>query len=715
MIIESIDENSPYLKKVKDLGRKNSKTLGFFPAGAFDEHAVRRCILIAKDDAEEFMGYLLYRVVRRGGTLPSAVIVHLCIDDMHRGKGVGKELINELCRKTKAGFLRLELNCRRDYEANKFWPQVGFIARGESTGRSGQPLVRWERVFRQLPLLALLEDNSPQKRFNAVIDANIFYRLQDPLPAGNKSDINLSEEAKALQSDWLSDDVALMITKETFNEIHRNGNTEERKRRLIFAEKFDSFDIDFDQITALEKRLSIHFPKNPKDNSKSDLKQLAYAIASNADFFITQDTGVLKRSDVLDNEFDIKVLSPGEFIGRIDEIFREVEYQPSRIAGSLSIQNARLRSKDIAELYTYFRDATSEEKKSQFESNVRNFMSQPNRYDVELSTRSDSRPLALIVYERTTPSELVIPLIRIAHSSLSGTIIRYLLRRALLTASDEQRPFIRVTNVDGQRDTEGALKENGFSLVNGYWVKCSLQIADESAAVLDKIKKLRGQFPSAEVVLDNVIDALVVASKNQDVLIFSDIEQRIWPAKILDANIPTYIVPIHPLWAQHLFDEDIANQTLWGSNEDLALANENVYYRNKRTVWKITAPARILWYVTKDNKYQNSMQIRACSSLNEVVVGRAKDLYKRFQRLGVYEWKNVLQTAKGEAKNEIMAFSFSNTEILLHPITLGNLRAIMLDTEAKEPVLQSPQQILPSTFARIYREAMQDNGGADND
>ena len=76
-----INRDSPYLKYVKDLWRKNSQTLGFFPEGAFNEHAARGWILAAISDSGEFCGYLLYRVVWRGSVWPIGVIVHVCVKE----------------------------------------------------------------------------------------------------------------------------------------------------------------------------------------------------------------------------------------------------------------------------------------------------------------------------------------------------------------------------------------------------------------------------------------------------------------------------------------------------------------------------------------------------------------------------------------------------------------------------------------------------------
>ena len=75
-----------------------------------------------------------------------------------------------------------------------------------------------------------------------------------------------------------------------------------------------------------------------------------------------------------------------------------------------------------------------------------------------------------------------------------------------------------------------------------------------------------------------------------------DLEKGLWPLKIRELNIPTFIVPIRPEWAMHLFDEDIAKQDLFGGEPSLILNAENIYYR--ASVPKVlTAPGRILWYV----------------------------------------------------------------------------------------------------------------------
>lgn len=690
---------------VKELWRKNSKTLGFFPDGAFEEHAAKSCVIVARNKKGEFYGYLLYRVVHRGGVCPVGVIVHLCVAEPYRKMGVGKALVNELRSTTMTNFLRIEVNCRRDYDATDFWSRSGFVYKGENPGRSGHPIIRWEMELRQLPLMALMGENDPQKT-RAVIDMNILYRLQDPLPDVFDKDRLLSEEAKALQEDWISEDVALLITSEAFNEIQRNDRDTDRLRRRRFADQFETITSNFDDIRSIERQLSNLFSLRPNDSDRSDIRQLAYSIKGDVQFFITQDRRLLKKEDEIYKDFNIRILSPGRFIGRLDEVIREAEYLPKRLGGACALTIRRAPSSLISRLYPIYQCGNPEERKSHFEFKIHNFIANLNRYTVELC-QIDKKPLAFIVYDRSDLSELGIPMLRVSQSKLSGTVLRHLLRRSVLLSVKENRPFVRVTDIHAQGGFERALEECGFTKIKDQWFKISLPVADNIEDLVIRLCGLGKPFPAAMPIVENLVVELISAATEQDSLRLADLERRLWPLRILDASIPNFIVSINPVWAQHLFDEGIARQTLLGGRDDLLLRNENVYYRSARSGGGILSPARILWYVKQDkDNPRTSMQVRACSLLDEVIIGRAKDVYNQFERLGIYEWEDVRRTAGDDANNKIMALRFSNTVILPKPIGLGTLNNILQEEEDKMALLQAPQRIKTETFARIYRAAL---------
>jgi ribosomal protein S18 acetylase RimI-like enzyme len=79
------------LESVIALHRADSRQLGFFPRGAFEDHARMGQILLARNERDEVLGYLLYRVAKQ-----RAMIVHLCTAPGARGKGVARALVQHL-------------------------------------------------------------------------------------------------------------------------------------------------------------------------------------------------------------------------------------------------------------------------------------------------------------------------------------------------------------------------------------------------------------------------------------------------------------------------------------------------------------------------------------------------------------------------------------------------------------------------------------------
>jgi predicted nucleic acid-binding protein/GNAT superfamily N-acetyltransferase len=701
MQIDRIDEQSEYLSQVIELWRRNSRTLGFFPEGAFEDHARRRCILIACDGQGHLLGYLLFRVVQRRKTWPQAIIVHLCTNEKLRGQGIAEALVDKLRAITCDYLFTIKLSCRRDYDANSLWPKLGFFYAGEKIGRSGQPVLVWQMRLRPLPLDTLLHQKESEHKLCAAIDANVLYRLQDATPDDSEAK-TLSEEAKALQEDWLSDDISLLLTDETLNEIQRNDDPDERARRLAFAQQYERVVTEIEDVQAAECKLAEVFPPTPSESTSSDIKQLSHAVAGGAHFFITQDEDIRKRSDLIHAEFGTRILSPGELIGHIDEVLREAEYQPNRLAGSC-VLTSKMRSEHIPSLFSYFGYPHLQERKRQLQSRLRSYVAQPDKYECLVSWQQDGSPLSLIVYERTNPNELLVPLLRITRSPLSATVTRQLVAQAVLVSASEGRSVTHLAQSNCEGELEQALLEIGFTQVNDGWVKINLSGACRVADLARHLAQIGEHSPSIRDVCKEFTDALSKAIEAGDTVTLAEIERRLWPAKIADADIPSFVVSIRPVWAQHLFDEELARQTLWGARADLAFSHENVYYRSKRNSRKIRGPGRVLWYVTYDRHHLGSKHIRAVSHLEEVVAGKPKDLFTQFKRLGIYQWNDLMRITEGDPGQEIMALRFSNTELFRSPVSLDDLRRILRETENKTPVLQSPQPVSPQSFARIYK------------
>jgi predicted nucleic acid-binding protein/GNAT superfamily N-acetyltransferase len=343
------------------------KTLtGFFPVGAFNEHATKEWILVAHE-GETLAGYLLYRITGQHEMHPRAVIVHLCIAEKYRGRGIARLLVDALRNSVQSQVYSITLRCRSDYDANSLWPELGFVYRGERVGRSNKPLAIWWMQLRRPPLLALLDSKvDDSSHLSVVLDANVLYRLQDPIPHDDDDQRLMSEEAKSLEADWIGDEIELFKTNEIFNELQKQDDRELRLTRISFVSEYNTVQTNLEKVRRWELRLQEVFPENPNSNTKSDIRHLAHTIAGGVTFFLTQDEGILKRSSEIYEKSGLRILTPGELIGRLDEAIREVEYQPKRLAGIANIMGSRLPSDQVTDLYPHLRCLPRREKIHEF-------------------------------------------------------------------------------------------------------------------------------------------------------------------------------------------------------------------------------------------------------------------------------------------------------------------------------------------------------------
>lgn len=689
MKVIPIDQNSPYLSDVKKLWRINSSTLGFFPDGAFIEYSSRRHILVALTPEEKCAGYLLYRI--SGNKI---FIVHLCVDSTLRGKGIAKLLIDYLKDNTNE-YWGIGLRCRRDYEASKIWPALNFVPLSDSPGRSitGQNLTYWWFDHGHQTLFTEAEKQSLESKLITVIDANVFFDLENTLTTVE------NEESKSLLADWLKGSIELCVTNELFVEINRHPDKDVRHHQRKFTRKFRILKSDQNRYESSLAKLKTIFTAAKKLSDKSDLRQLAFAISADAQFFITLDTNILKHSDKIYEDFAINVIRPSELIIRLDELIRDAEYKPIRLAGSLIYINL-IKSKQIKALDT-FRCSEQGETIRDFKKQINYFLSNPTTMETLFISDMEQKPLALIVNQKKG-NKLEVPMIRLTKGSLSATLARHLILKTMRIAADEGRMLTIITDPFLTDEVIKAAQDCAFIKSGDNLLKFNIPSINTAKKMRETIENFYSQYPSERIHLENLSKALSSACLQKDTQSLFNIEKNIWPAKIIDIDIPSFIIPIKPEWALHLFDETLANQLLFGALPELSLSFENVYYRAKHPRI-VSSPARILWYVSKAKRYPGSMHVRSCSYLDECIIDTPKNLFRRFRRLGVYNWKDILNVANGNFDKEIMALLFRYTELFKDPISWKSLQEILLSEEGNTSQIQSPVQISSKCFARLYR------------
>jgi GNAT superfamily N-acetyltransferase len=684
--VSIITDDSPFLTEVISLWRKNRQTLGFYPVGAFKERAKKRQI-IGAFDGDSLIGYVLYFTTRS----PSVRITHLCVHKSCRGKGIASQLISEL--KTSTRMCRgIGLYSRRDYPSWKMWPGLGFQAIKEKVGRSKDG---HELTFFWFPHLhkTLFSENEgvSDDKMMLVLDANVFYDLLDPTRME-------AEESLGLTADWLQPAIYLCVTPELRNEIQKNPNSAERAARMKSVSDYEvisPIEASFD--SALESVRAI-CGNSANERDKADHRQLAWAIAGGGDVFVTRDQRLLGVSDEFYKKHGISIDRPADVISRFEEIRNEREYQRDRLIGT-DVYHSR-QSSDASELAEVFHDRNGSERSRDLARVLNRAFANPDRFSCRVIRGPDRKPLCLYLLELVRGDVCDIQLIRLVQQEhgtrLGSTVLRTVLATIVKEASEQGKVLVRIGDQRLAPVVQRAVQERRFRLVGDVWIKLSLNEVIPVQNARQRIVELANRVELDTGHFARMLDGLREATTEQ----ILEIESLIWPGKIAGTNVPSFIVPIRPEWAADLFDGRLAKDRLWAADIDLVLNPESVYYRASKPKildWN----GRLLWYIS-DGKMPGSKMLRACSQLTGVEIGSPRDLFRKYRRLGVYEWEDVVEAAES-GDGQLMALEFTNTELFKAPLEWDVLQDALRKHGRENYTFPSPVKIEDALFFHLYR------------
>ncbi|MCD8032039.1 MAG: hypothetical protein LUF85_14775 [Bacteroides sp.] len=106
-------------------------------------------------------------------------------------------------------------------------------------------------------------------------------------------------------------------------------------------------------------------------------------------------------------------------------------------------------------------------------------------------------------------------------------------------------------------EQENVLNRMGFDKTLGVWTKKVLNKLVNSCNIVDLDNKLEN---------NSLIEKLAVATTEEKKYLLLELERKLFPLKILDLELPCYIVPIKPHWAGQLFDPYISGAYLFGAD-----------------------------------------------------------------------------------------------------------------------------------------------------
>ena len=659
---------SAWLDAVDELMKLNSKTLGFLPKQALQEFLDKGGALGAIGNDGQLVGYLLF------SSYPNYFrITHLCVAKRHRGKGIAARMVNRLRNEVDTQKI-IKLNCRRDFPANNMWPKLGFVAIGEKPSRSkdNHYLKTWELVLAQEEQLELFQARTADDTVDVIIDAQIFFEIFEPY---NEK----TTPSKVLLSDFLVDSLTLWITDELLNEIDRQDDPQLRKTSNNRAHNFPQIKSPVHLTEGIAELLNGILPRGRR-NQDSDIQHLAKAAASSVNTFVTRDRALLKKSKEIAELTGLDVISPVDLIIRMHELAERQSYAPDRIAG-FRLRWQRMESKDLAS-FPFASFVEKHETTGKFRVKLESLLAEPNRYECEL-LRSRDELIGIRVLTMSFNRILSSPLARVAHSADRLLFGRFLIADTIAKAVEENLDMVKFEISSVALSMTPDLLELGFIKFDGSFVRFCFSRCYGREEVLSAIEEL---CPESTISCQDMSNL--------------ELEQCCLPLCLAPANQKDryFLIPIRPGYAISLIDRRGSGHDLFGGNPHILLRWDNVYYRSATHPKMLKAPARILWYVSKDKQ-----QIVAVSRLDEVIIDTPKELLRKFKKFGILEWQDLYDMCDRDSSKKLMALKFSHTFLFRNPVSLGQVREAFKKNHKAGPSTQAPAKLSPKIFRELFQ------------
>lgn len=660
------------LGAVDDLMKRNRHTLGFLPTEALLDYLAKGGVLGAKNSSNQLAGYLIY-----ASSTNRFRIVQLCVSSQFRGKGVARSLLNML-EDSATTQTAIKLSCRRDFSAHKVWPKLGFVPIGERPGRSaaGHLLTVWHLVLKtgnQMDL-GLFQAQTSDEALDAIIDAQVFFDLYEQPSAK-------SEPSKSLLSDFLIDSLNIWITDELFVEIDRNNDPEQRKLGRERMQRFPQATYSprlADTNVGILRTILPH----ARASQESDIRQLAKAASSDVNVFVTRDEALLRMAQDIVALTNLRVVSPIELILQLHELHEGQSYTPDRVSG-FDLGWHRVTSKDLESLpiHTFL---NKEEKHGHFKETLNRYLASPSRYECQLLKAGDDVSAIRILPSNPT-GVVTVPFARVAASNDRSLFGRFLVADTIARAVVENQEMVEFDTSAISPSLVQGLLEMGFTRCEDRFVRFCFARCLDRQEVIERIREL---LPESRRDYQNMSD--------------DELQSHCSPLS-LNTNQNYFLIPIRPGYALSLIDRQQSSIDLFGGDPNVLLRWSNVYYRKATNQRMLKAPARILWYVSRDQKH-----IIAISTLDKVSIDTPKELLRKFKRFGVLEWKDLYEMCNGDTSSKLMALEFSHTFLFNRRIPLEKIRAIYKE-DSVGLSLQSASRIPAKTFRKLFQLGFSNN------
>ncbi|WP_231741911.1 PIN domain-containing protein [Stieleria varia] len=508
--------------------------------------------------------------------------------------------------------------------------------------------------------------------------------------------------SSGLRADWLVDEISLKVTPEILTDLGRQDEPLRSDMVSAVKRRWDQVVADHLKVEQQlrEVRKIMGDPKN--DSSASDQRHIAIAAAVEAAAFVTRDEEILSFREPILSSLGLRLLLPSEFITEYDSVLNSHRYQYRELSRS-GIERTRVRSIDEFDLKLFVDQARGERLKS-FRAELNAMLAVPREWEIyRVSSRSNEN-IALIAIRVLEDGGRDVRRLRL-NRDLVGTrfgriLVEYFADQPLGAWRSGERRTVTISDLCPSPLLLDACARRGWCHAGDSMWRLSLPGCWTQDALRSELSSLlmAGRVPSRviEEILQ-LVDLDHSASGNESET--QRLERLIHPGKVVFGQLPTWVIPIQPRWAQELFDFRLWDLPLFDPETSLVINPDSAYYKRPRN--SPTAPfGRILWYVS-GNEEKGGGKIRACSALTRRVAGTVKDLFREFQRFGVYEWHHLMKHFK-DAEAQGLAIEFTSTELFESPMSRDDVNDVLESHRMKRQIFPSAVAIPDEAFQEIY-------------
>ena len=689
-VLKTPVEVESYIDQVRSLGDANRSALGFLPASAYTETAMKGGLWVAVDQTNnDLLGYLLF-----GGTYPHLKVFQVHVLPEFRSRGLARRLLEELKKYGEENnYQTISARVAAELEANRFWQCIGFriIRRVAGSVRSGRTLnvylfeLDTPSLFRAIQIEASSQVEGVRqitypsrpilKTPSYVIDLNVFFDVVGKRDTG--------ESARILSSAFNSE-IKLHVTSEFIRELERHSPNFENDPVLEFARGLPVLpELSADTLAPLTEEIrKILFPDTSgtgreRPNEVSDRIHLASCIHHRAYGFVTRDSDILQHATEFHERYNLRVIAPADLYDSHEESHPPPPPLTAAV-GQQEISVSELRERDRAEaeeflaglgigsseVFPCLAPGTTRSPRVRLVVRVEKEIIGIGSWSANRSTHQDTT--AYLYVNEDHPS--------------SDNVINYILESSINSGSYGQLSRLDLEISPRQIRTREVAISRGFQPsglqrrdVSGSLTKISLKgmvTRDSWSSFVSEFEETAGVvLPNAMPRYDELSNTGVFLDKKTDdrwsTISLFDFETLISPGTLICPGRTAVMIPIIPAYADELLPSTV-RQIPALPGKEAALRLERAYFSGGRS--DLLTPGKIAVFYISRERQEAVAAVRITFSGYLTKTQAVLNL----GRQGVLTEEEIHQ--KANSKGEITAFTFDNVVTFPHSIAYRDLK-----------------------------------------